>query len=118
MVQSPANKFWYLVRVQQFKEYLLKRYPTSSITTVRLKKLTLAQKQKTTLNTGSIIQTIKEVDSRIDFTSEITGKKGIICFEMDGKGYTGHFTLWNGSCCVHGNYLLSTETYAVHLFHC
>jgi hypothetical protein len=118
VVQSPVNKFWYLVRVQQLKEYLLKRYPASSITTVRLKKLTFEQKQKTILNIGSIVQTIKEVGSQADFVLEIIGKKGIICFEMNGNGYTGHFTLWNGSCCVHGNYLLSTETYAIHLIHC
>jgi Type VI secretion system (T6SS), amidase effector protein 4 len=76
-----ADKLNYAIRVAEFKKYMLSAYGTPDLARTPPK--------------GA-----KAGVARADFAN----LRGVLCFEVHFVDATGHFTLWDGSQAVHGDY--------------
>jgi len=76
-----GDKLGYAMRVAEFKKYMVSTYGNPD----------LVRTPPKGTKTGV---------SRADFA----GLRGVLCFEVQFSDATGHFTLWDGSQAVHGDY--------------
>ncbi len=84
---SGNDKKRYAIRVDEFLDYINHKYRLCN--------------QHVKLDKDFIVM----ADQMRAFKKDISRKKGMICFKVDFQDATGHFTLWDGSDCLHGNYL-------------
>lgn len=74
---SRGNRFWYIFRVKDLAMFI--EYKIGKV-----------------IDDNNIIGMKRKNPKKSDFIN----KKGILYFDMPGhSGYTGHFTLWDGSNC-------------------
>jgi hypothetical protein len=76
-----GDKLNYAVRVAEFRKYMVSAYGQPDV----------VRKPPKGRPTGVA-------------STEFSGLRGVLCFQVNFSDATGHFTLWDGSRAVHGDY--------------
>lgn len=94
-----SDGFRYWMRVKELKAYLNKRFKAPDISHSH-KQVNTVIDSKTKKITPEVMERVQLTKS--NFLSKITGKTGIVVFDVTGWGNaSGHFTLWDGKNLVY-----------------